>query len=203
MNAEDRAGIAPGDVRQLGEFVLRERIASGGQGELYRAEQPALGRHAVIKILRLPERDVDVLRARFLREAQIASRLDHPYAAHVYAFGAEGDTLWIAMELVRGTSMADYLATAGPMPLARFVPLFDRLCQVIHSAHEQGIVHRDVKPANVMVVNRAGRLLPKLLDLGIARLTDAPLIDRADELAEASTAAAAAIAINVTGQRET
>ncbi len=189
--------------RQLGEFVLRERIAAGGQGELYRAEQPLLGRDAVIKILRLPERDVEELRARFLREAHIASHLDHPYAAHVYAFGAEGETLWIAMEYVRGTSMADFLATAGPMPLARLVPVFGRLAQVVHSAHEQGIIHRDIKPANVMMVSRAGRLLPKLLDFGIARLTDAPLIDPASDVAEMSTAAAAAAApLNVTGQRE-
>jgi WD40 repeat protein len=189
--------------RQLGEFVLRERIASGGQGELYRAEQPALGRDAVVKILRLPPDGVEELRARFLREAHIASRLDHPYAAHVYAFGAEGDTLWIAMELVRGTSMADYLATAGPMPVGRLVPVFDRLTQVVHSAHEQGIIHRDIKPANVMMVSRAGRLLPKLLDLGIARLADAPILEKVDELTELSTTVAAIAApANVTGHRD-
>ncbi len=202
MDAAD--GTSPrSEPRRLGDFVLRERIASGGQGELYRAEQPLLGRDAVVKILRLPERNIDEVRARFLREAHIASHLDHPYAAHVYAFGAEGDTLWIAMEYVRGTSMADFLATAGPMPLARFVPLFARLAQVVHSAHEQGIVHRDIKPANVMIVSRAGRLLPKLLDLGIARLTDAPLLEQVGDLADMSTAAAAAGApLNVTGQRE-
>ncbi|HEU5055792.1 MAG TPA: serine/threonine-protein kinase, partial [Kofleriaceae bacterium] len=198
--AEDRAPRS--EPRRLGDFVLRERIAAGGQGELYRAEQPLLGRDAVIKILRLPDRDVEELRARFLREAHIASHLDHPYAAHVYAFGAEGETLWIAMEYVRGTSMADYLATAGPMPLARLVPVFGRLAQVVHTAHEQGIVHRDIKPANVMMVSRAGRLLPKLLDLGIARLTDAPILEQAGEVAEMSTAAAAAAApVNVTGQQ--
>src|SRR6185503_5270081 len=201
MDAAD--GRTPrSEPRRLGDFVLRERIAAGGQGELYRAEQPMLGRDAVVKILRLPERNVEELRARFLREAHIASHLDHPYAAHVYAFGAEGETLWIAMEYVRGTSMADFLASAGPMPLARFVPVFGRLAQVVHSAHEQGIIHRDIKPANVMMVSRAGRLLPKLLDLGIARLTDAPLLGDVD-VAEMSTAAVAAAApLNVTGQRE-
>ena len=202
MDAAD--GTSPrSEPRRLGEFVLRERIAAGGQGELYRAEQPMLGRDAVVKILRLPERKVEELRARFLREAHIASRLDHPYAAHVYAFGAEGDTLWIAMEYVRGTSMAELLASAGPMPLARLVPVFGRLAQVVHSAHEQGIVHRDIKPANVMIVSRAGRLLPKLLDLGIARLTDAPLLEQVGEVTDMSTAAAAAAApLNVTGQRD-
>ena len=202
MDAADERGPRS-EPRRLGEFVLRERIAAGGQGELYRAEQPLLGRDAVVKILRLPDREVEELRARFLREAHIASHLDHPYAAHVYAFGAEGETLWIAMEYVRGTSMADYLVAAGPMPLARFVPVFGRLCQVVHTAHEQGIVHRDIKPANVMMVSRAGRLLPKLLDLGIARLTDAPLLEQVGQVAEMSTAAAAAAApLNVTGHRD-
>jgi WD40 repeat protein/tRNA A-37 threonylcarbamoyl transferase component Bud32 len=202
MDAADSERQAS-EPRRLGEFVLRERIASGGQGELYRAEQPLLGRDAVVKILRLPERGVEELRARFLREAHIASHLDHPYAAHVYAFGAEDETLWIAMEYVRGTSMADFLATAGPMPLARFVPVFGRLAQVVHSAHEQGIIHRDIKPANVMMVSRAGRLLPKLLDLGIARLTDAPLLGDVGDVSEMSTAAAAAaVPLNVTGQRD-
>ncbi|HMG19754.1 MAG TPA: serine/threonine-protein kinase, partial [Kofleriaceae bacterium] len=109
-------------------------------------------------------------------EAQLASRLDHPYAAHVYAFGAEPDgLLWIAMELVRGTTLRKVLAAqpGGRLALARMVPLLDGLCEVVHSAHELGIVHRDVKPDNVMVLSRAGRLLPKLLDLGIAKLVTA------------------------------
>ncbi len=155
--------------RVLGEFVVREKIGAGGFGEVYRAEQPVLEREAVVKVARAVNGEESV--RRFLREAQLASRLDHPYAAHVYAFGAEQDgLLWIAMELVRGTTLARLLDTQGPLPLVRFVPLFERLCVVVHDAHEQGIVHRDIKPQNVMVMNRAGRLLPKLLDLGIARL---------------------------------
>src|SRR5262245_58353231 len=105
-----------------------------------------------------------------MREAKLASRLDHPYAAHIYAFGLEPEgELWIAMELVRGTPLDQILKIQGPLPLERFVPLLDRICEVVHTAHEQGIVHRDLKPANVMVLARAGRLLPKLLDFGIAK----------------------------------
>ena len=202
----DAAAIASAgaEVRKVGDYLLKETIGAGSQGEVYRAEQAALGRDAVVKILRMPEAPADDLKARFLREAQIASRLDHPYAAHVYAFGADGDTLWIAMEYVRGTSMADFLAQSGPMPPARFVPVFERLCQVVHSAHEQGIIHRDIKPANVMMVSRAGRLLPKLLDLGIARLADAPVLDQSVDLTSLSTVAASALApLNLTGDRHT
>ncbi|HEU5060162.1 MAG TPA: serine/threonine-protein kinase [Kofleriaceae bacterium] len=155
--------------RRLGDFVVGEILGAGGQGEVYRADQPALDRQAVIKTLAArPDRGAGV--DRFLREAKLASRLDHPYAAHVYAFGAEPDgLLWIAMELVRGVTLADWLDTQGPIPLERFVGLLERICEVVHTAHEQGILHRDLKPGNIMVVSRAGRLLPKLLDFGIAK----------------------------------
>jgi len=162
----------PGLVgRALGEFIVREPLSAGGFGTVYRAEQPALAREAVVKVLHRRLLGSDTMVQRFLREARLASRLDHPYAAHTYAFGAEPDgLLWIAMELVRGTPLDRLLRSEGPISLERFVPLLERICEVVHSAHEQGIVHRDIKPANVMVLERSGRLLPKLLDFGIAKL---------------------------------
>jgi WD40 repeat protein/serine/threonine protein kinase len=159
--------------RRLGEFVLRHQIAEGGFGEVYRAEQPALAREAVVKLLKHAHGDDPEVVGRFMREAQLASRLDHPYAAHIYAFGAEPDGLmWIAMELVRGTTLDRLLHAQGRLPLERLVPLLDCICEVVHTAHEAGIVHRDLKPANVMVLQRAGRLLPKLVDFGIAKLVE-------------------------------
>ena len=156
--------------RSLGEFVLRERIGEGGFGAVYRAIQPALDREAVVKVLHTRLHASKAASERFLREAKLASKLDHPYAAHIYAFGAEPDgELWIAMELVRGTPLDQVLKLQGPLTLERLVPLLDRICEVVHTAHESGIVHRDLKPANVMVLARAGRLLPKLLDFGIAK----------------------------------
>jgi WD40 repeat protein/tRNA A-37 threonylcarbamoyl transferase component Bud32 len=156
--------------RRLGEFVIQERIGEGGFGAVYRASQPALERQAVVKVMHTRLRAASAAAERFLREAKLASKLDHPYAAHVYAFGAEADgELWIAMELVRGTPLDEVLKIQGPVPLERLVPLVERICEVVQTAHEQGIVHRDLKPANVMVLARAGRLLPKLLDLGIAK----------------------------------
>ncbi|HEU5058222.1 MAG TPA: serine/threonine-protein kinase, partial [Kofleriaceae bacterium] len=167
--------------RTFGEFVVREPLSSGGFGMVFRAEQPALAREAVIKVLHTRLLASETVVQRFLREARLASRLDHPYAAHTYAFGAEPDgVLWIAMELVRGTPLDRMLILQGPIPLERFVPLLERIGEVVHTAHEQGIVHRDLKPGNVMVLARAGRLLPKLLDLGIAKLDDV----EADETGE-------------------
>ena len=154
---------------RLGEYILKERLGEGGQGIIFRAVQDLLGREVVVKILSTRGL-TEAGRQRFLREARLASLLDHPFAAHVYGFGAEPDgTLWIAMELVRGRSLSSLLVGKRRMPLHRFTPLLSGLCEVIHTAHEQGIVHRDIKPANVMVISRAGRLMPKLLDLGVAK----------------------------------
>src|SRR5690606_13993541 len=142
----------------------------GGFGTVYRARQPLLDREAVVKVLQPQHLASENITQRFLREARLASRLDHPFAAHIYAFGAEPDGhLWIAMELVRGTPLDELLRLQGPVPLPRLVPLLERLCEVIQTAHDQGIIHRDIKPANVMVLSRAGRLLPKLIDFVIAK----------------------------------
>jgi WD40 repeat protein/serine/threonine protein kinase len=160
--------------RTVGDFVLRERIDEGGFGAVYRCEQTLLGREAVVKVLHQRLRRNDVVLQRFMREAQLASRLDHPYAAHVYAFGIEPDDglFWIAMEMVQGTALNRWLRDRGPLSLNQLVPFFDRVAEVVQAAHERGIVHRDLKPSNVMVIERAGRLLPKLLDFGIAKLLD-------------------------------
>ena len=156
--------------RVVGEFVIRNPIGSGGFGTVYRAEQPSLNRELVVKVLLNHHRYDPSAVTRFIREAQLASQLDHPYAAHVYACGAEPDgMLWIAMELVRGVTMAQLLATHGPIARERLVTFVDHLCEVVDAAHALGIVHRDIKPANIMVVQRSGRWWPKLLDFGVAR----------------------------------
>src|SRR5206468_3186305 len=134
--------------RTLGEFILREQIGEGGYAVVYRCEQPTLKRDVVIKVLHARPRRNDAAQERFLREAQLASRLDHPYAAHVYAFGAEEDgLLWLAMELVQGVTLGELLKSRGPMPLDQFVPFFECVAQVVQAAHERGIVHRDLKPS--------------------------------------------------------
>ena len=162
--------------RALGEFVLRERLDEGGFATVYRAEQSFLGRPSravVVKVLSRRARRNDVSVQRFAREALVSSQLDHPYAAHVYAFGVENDGLvWIAMEFVQGVTLSRLLADQGRMPLERFVPFFQRLAEVVQVAHERGIIHRDLKPLNVMVIERAGQTLPKLLDFGVAKLLD-------------------------------
>jgi len=160
--------------RKLGDFVLRESIGEGGFAAVYRCDQPLLGREAVIKVLHQRLRESEVVLQRFMREARLASRLSHPYAAHVYAFGVEPEDglAWIAMEMVHGTSLERWLRDHGPLPLEMLVPFFEHVAEVVQDAHDHGIVHRDLKPSNVMMIEYAGRVFPKLLDFGIAKLVD-------------------------------
>ncbi len=134
---------------------------------VFEARQQLLDRDAVVKVARVSGESAA---ARFLVEARLASRLEHAFAAHIYAFGAEPDGLtWIAMERVRGTPLDVLLAEVGHLPLVQAVPFVERLAEVVGALHELGVVHRDLKPSNVMVVARGGQLYPRLLDLGIAR----------------------------------
>src|SRR5215468_11296908 len=190
MSDEPMADLAG---RKLGDFVLREQIGEGGCAVVYRCEQPQLRRSAVVKVLHERGQRSDAALDRFRREAQLASQLDHPYAAHVYAFGDEDDGLfWIAMELVQGIALDDWLVARGPMPFAQFVPFFECVADVVQTAHNRGIVHRDLKPSNVMVIERNGHLFPKLLDFGIAKVSSDsglaipdPLSSQGDETATA------------------
>jgi serine/threonine-protein kinase len=177
----DRSDVRPGTDsdaalrgRQLGDFVLRECIGEGAFAAVYRSEQPLLGREAVVKVLHQRLRDSEVVFQRFMREARLASRLDHPYAAHVYAFGIEPDDglAWIAMELVHGTSLARWITERGPLPLDMLIAFFEQVAEIVQNAHDHGIVHRDLKPSNVMIIEYPGKIFPKLLDFGIAKLVD-------------------------------
>ena len=167
--------------RVLGDYVLREKLGGGGYGEVYRAEHLELRRVAVVKVMNEERRWEDnSAAARFRREAQLASRLRHPNAAHVYDFGVapaqgdDGEVMWIAMEFVEGVTLADWLDVHGPMSLGEAVQFFTPLLRAVDAVHQCGIVHRDLKPSNVMVVeseelDSQGTPIPKLIDFGIAK----------------------------------
>lgn len=161
--------------RDLGGFCLYEILNEGGYGTVYRARQPKVDdRIVVVKVLhqRLVGRTAAL--GRFNREARTASRFRHSYAAHVYAYGVEHDGLaWLAMEYVAGSTLRQWLKERGPMPLEQVEQFLERLAEVIQAMHAEGIVHRDLKPENIMIVDDGGRLTPKLLDFGIAQMTDA------------------------------
>ncbi len=155
--------------RTLGEYVLCERLDEneGSAGDVYRGEQLLLKRDVVVRVFH--QRPDDGALQRFMHDAQ----LEHPYAAHVYAYGVDDKTgqFWIATEMVHGVTLTHWLATHGPMPVDQFVPFFECLAQVVQAAHDRGIVHGDLKPSNVMLLEGAGRLCPKLLGFGLDQLT--------------------------------
>ncbi|MCB9599169.1 MAG: serine/threonine protein kinase [Sandaracinus sp.] len=157
----------------LGQFRIDEPIGSGGMGSVYRAHQTTLGRDVAIKILH-PElaKNSDAVR-RFHREARVATSLEHPNLVRVFLFGElpEDGNLYLVMEHLAGRSLVDVIDQDGVMPVPRAMHVITQICDAIGVAHAQGIVHRDVKPENVMLVDRLGDTdFVKVLDFGIARM---------------------------------
>ena len=163
---------APAD-RRIGAFRILERIASGGMGTVFAAEQDEPRRKVALKMLRLDFDGPDDVK-RFRREAQILSRLQHPHVAQVFAAGVEKDPTggpglpWYAMEFVDGArTISDH---ARELPLDARLALFATLCRAVQHGHERGVIHRDLKPGNVLV-DRAGVL--KVIDFGVAAVAGA------------------------------
>ncbi|MBK6576661.1 MAG: serine/threonine protein kinase [Sandaracinaceae bacterium] len=159
-------------ARLLEQFDVHEAIGSGGMGTVYRAHQAALQRDVAIKILhRDLAKNADAVR-RFQREARVASSLDHPNLVDVYLFGELPDgSLYLVMEYLEGRTLAQALFEDGHFPLARGLRIAHATAMGVGAAHRQGIVHRDVKPENIMLVKRDGDPdFVKVLDFGIARL---------------------------------
>lgn len=156
----------------LGQFRLEEVIGAGGMGTVYRARQASLDRDVAIKILH-PEMaaNADAVR-RFQREARIATALDHPNVVRVLLLGQlEDGALYLVMEHLSGRSLGELLRQEARMSLDRALHLALQICDGVGEAHAHGVVHRDVKPENVMVVRRgADEDFVKVLDFGIARL---------------------------------
>ncbi|MBL8724436.1 MAG: SUMF1/EgtB/PvdO family nonheme iron enzyme [Planctomycetes bacterium] len=166
--------VAP--PRTIGPYRLLERLGQGGQGDVWLGEDPRLARRVAIKLLRgMAFASADAL-VRFRREAQAASRLDHPGICPVFDAGFEGGVPYLVMRYLEGRSLATALAElvpqAGPERDAaaeRVARIVERLARALHAAHEAGVLHRDIKPQNVVLV--AGET-PVLLDFGLAQLVD-------------------------------
>ena len=156
----------------LDQFRIEGVMGAGGMGTVYRATQLTLGREVAIKILH-PElvTNSDAAR-RFEREAKIATSLEHPNLVNVYLYGQLPDgSLYLAMELIKGRSINELLEDEGPLPPARVIHIIRQICKGVGVAHRKGIVHRDVKPENVLVTSKDGDPdFVKVLDFGIARM---------------------------------
>jgi len=156
----------------LDQFRIEERIGAGGMGAVYRARQTSVDRDVAIKLL-LPDlmQNPDAVR-RFHREARVSTALDHPHVVRVMLFGELADgSLYLVMELLRGRSLAELLRVEGSLSVERALHIATQACDGVGEAHGHGIVHRDVKPENVFLVQKGGDPdYVKVLDFGIARL---------------------------------
>lgn len=154
-------------------YELQEELGQGSLGISYRARRIADGAVCVLKVIQplLNDTDSEIEVRRFLREAQLLRTLNHPNIVRYEAMGRLGDRLFFAMEYVPGVSARDLLLQLGaPLPIGRAVDMVCQLLDGLAYAHNRGIVHRDVKPANMMVTSLEGREVVKLTDFGLARI---------------------------------
>ncbi|HEX8409370.1 MAG TPA: protein kinase [Thermoanaerobaculia bacterium] len=149
---------------ELGTYRLIERIGAGGMGEVWRAEDTKLLRQVAIKILPAQLAADAEWKERFLREARTVAQLNHPSIATIYSIDQQGDTLFIAMELIEGEPLSTMIAR-GPMLPADAVRVTAHVADGLDEAHAKGIVHRDIKPDNILVSKK----VVKVLDFGIAK----------------------------------
>jgi serine/threonine-protein kinase len=155
---------------QLGQYVVHEKIGEGGMGAVYRASHAMLKRPTAIKLI-AKEKAGKTAIARFEREVLAASRLTHPNNVAIYDFGrTRGGVFYYAMELLDGQDLARLVEREGPQPVARTVHILRQLTAALSEAHDRGLVHRDVKPANVMLCTRGGVAdFVKVLDFGLVK----------------------------------
>ncbi len=135
---------------ELGGYRILEQLGRGGTSVVYRAEHVRLGRQAALKLLSPGLGDLDFT-DRFLRESRLAASLDHPSIVPVYDAGEEEGLLYIAMAYVEGTDLKALVTQEGPLPLRRALGIAGQVASALDAAHERGLVHRDVKPANILV----------------------------------------------------
>jgi len=157
------------EARKLGQYLLKQRLGAGGMGEVHLAEHVLLRRPCAIKLIR-PERAGDPTNLlRFEREVQTTATLTHPNTVQIFDYGhADDGTFYYVMEYLAGLTLEQLVRQHGPLPEARAVHFLRQLCGALREAHAVGLIHRDIKPGNVMVCERGGvHDVAKLLDFGL------------------------------------
>ena len=155
-----------------GRYKIEKLIGEGGMGAIFQATQLSLGRLVAIKVVKSIHADADAVR-RFELETEVIARLAHPHIVQVVDAGrSEDGTLFLAMELLEGDNVRGLLRKTGAFPLARVLAIVEDLASALSAAHAGGVIHRDLKAENVMLVKAAGKPeIAKVLDFGVAKLT--------------------------------
>jgi serine/threonine-protein kinase len=155
-----------------GRYRVQARIGTGGMGIVYRVEHLHLGKTAAMKVLSPDTAAKPEMVRRFRLEAQSVSKLNHPNIVQTFDFGTADGSLYLVMEFIKGDDLASLLRREGPWSFARSARFFAQVCSGLTEAHEAGIVHRDMKPENLMVVHRRDQEHAKILDFGLAKLRE-------------------------------
>ena len=156
------------NIRYVGNYELLDEIARGGMGVVYRARQTTLNRDVAVKLVSNGAFASPEMLRRFRAEAELAARLDHPRIVPIYEVGEHDGLPYFSMALVQGETLADVIG-GKPMPPTRCAELVIGIARAVQFAHDRGILHRDLKPTNVLI-DRAGQ--PHLTDFGLAKLMD-------------------------------
>jgi hypothetical protein len=164
--------LATGSI--IAGYRIDELISRGGMGVVYRATNPALGRVYALKVI-APElaRD-EMFRERFKREIRLAASLNHPNIVGIHHAGEHEGILYLAMDLVQGSNLTELIQRSGKLDPDRAVGILEQIASALDAAHEKGLVHRDVKPANVLVGVERGQEHAYLTDFGLAKRFDVP-----------------------------
>lgn len=157
-----------------GKYKIEDRLSEGGMGTVYRGTHVLMDKTVAIKVLRASLAADEKIVARFSREARAASRILHPHALSVTDFGEdENGTVFLVMEYLSGKTLKEVIRTEGPMPLPRVVEIIKQIGGALDEAHGQGVVHRDLKSDNIMLIGSMGAAdYAKVLDFGIAKIKE-------------------------------
>lgn len=161
------------ELKRLGQYTLEEKLGEGGMGVVYRARHAMLHRPTAVKFLDVAKTNEKAI-ARFEREVQLTAQLNHPNTIAIYDYGRTPEgVFYYAMEYLDGINLEDLIARHGAQPEGRVIHLLKQVCGSLSEAHSIGLIHRDVKPANILLNARGGQFdVVKLLDFGLVKVSE-------------------------------